>query len=583
VSVQPAPLVERELELETVERLLAGARARSGGAVVFEGPAGIGKSSLLAAAQSAAAADLRVLSARGGELERELPFGIVRQLLESAVVSSDAEEREALLAGAAALARPVLFAADPEAGAEPSFSALHGLYWLTINLADTEPLLVAVDDAHWADIASLRWLIYLARRLAGVPLALVLATRPAEAGPVQELLDELLVIPEVAVLQPGGLSERAIALLAAQLLSAEPDPSFVTACRRATGGNPFLLLELLGELGRRGIAPSRENADLASQLSSQGVGRAVRARLRRLPPGCPALARAVAVLGDLAEPNLAAQLAGLDDDAVSSAADALAEVVIFEPGRLAFVHPLVRSSVYSELSSHERARHHERAARLLAGAGEAPDRIAVHLLATHPSGDAERVHTLRQAANGASKRGAHDIAVTYLRRALAEPPSPALEAEVVYELGKAALSAGELELAIERLRRQLGSLPMWACARRRRTRSGRRSSSRTGPRRRSASSRRSSTSCQRASASWGCGCRRRAGWPPGAAWQSGVVSRQEGSGSSSPPVRLRRLGRACRSLSPLSTPLGRGQPRRPAGWPCARSPVGGCSKIQPRR
>ncbi len=112
--MQLAPLVERELELETVERLLAGARAGSGGAVVFEGPAGIGKSSLLAAAR-AAAGELRVLSARGGELERELPFGIVRQLLEPVVVASDAEEREVLLAGAAALAKPVLFAADPEA------------------------------------------------------------------------------------------------------------------------------------------------------------------------------------------------------------------------------------------------------------------------------------------------------------------------------------------------------------------------------------------------------------------------------------------------------------------------------------
>jgi predicted ATPase len=374
VRVQLAPLVERELELDTVERLLAGARAGSGGAVVFEGPAGIGKSSLLAAARTAAA-DVRVLFARGGELERELPFGIVRQLLESAVVVADAEERAALLAGAAALARPVLLPADPKTSAEPSFSALHGLYWLTINLADTQPLLVAVDDAHWADVDSLRWLIYLARRLTGVPLALVLTTRPAEAGPVQELLDELLFIPEITVMQPGGLSEQAVATLAVELLAAEPDPSFVAACQRATGGNPFLLVELFGELNRRGITPSRDNADLAGQLSSQGVGRAVRARLRRLPPSCTALARAVAVLGDPAEPNLAGQLSGLDDDETSRAADALTEAAIFEPGRLAFVHPLVRASVYSELSSQERARQHERAARLLADAGQAPDRI----------------------------------------------------------------------------------------------------------------------------------------------------------------------------------------------------------------
>jgi DNA-binding CsgD family transcriptional regulator len=453
VGAQLAPLVERELELETVERLLAGAGAGFGGAVVFEGPAGIGKSSLLAAARTAAV-DLRVLSARGGELERELPFGIVRQLLEPVVVTCDADEREALLAGAAVLAEPVLFAADPEAGAEPSFSALHGLYWLTVNLADARPLLLAVDDVHWADVASLRWLIYLARRLAGVPLALVLATRAAEPGPVQELLDELLVIPEVAVLQPGRLSEEAITVLAVQLLAAEPDPSFVTACARATGGNPFLLQELLRELDRRGIAPSRENAGLASQLSSHGVGRAVRARLRRLPPECTTLARAVAVLGDPAEPTLAAQMAGLDGDAASRAADALAEAMIFEPGRqLAFVHPLVRSSVYSELSSQERARHHERVARLLTGAGAATDRIAVHLLATNPGGDAETVNTLRQAAKGAGNRGAPDVAVTYLQRALAEPPSPELEPLLVHELGKAALSAGELEMAIEQLGR----------------------------------------------------------------------------------------------------------------------------------
>jgi len=451
VSVQLAPLVERELELETVERLLAGARAGSGGGLVFEGPAGIGKSSLLAATRTAAGAELRILSARGGELERELPFGIVRQLLEPVVVAYDAEEREALLAGAAALAKPV-FAVDPEAGAEPSFSSLHGLYWLTINLADVQPLLVAVDDTHLADVASLRWLVYLARRLAGVPLALVLATRAAEPGPVQELLDELLVIPEVEVLQPGGLSEQAIAALAAQLLSAEPDPSFVAACGRATGGNPFLLLELFGELKRRGIAPSSENAGLTGQLSSQGVGRAVRARLRRLPKECASLARAVAVLGDPAEPTLAAQLAGLDDERASGAAEALADAVIFEPGRLAFVHPLVRSSVYSELSAQERARAHQRAAQLLTSAEETPDRIAAHLLATHPGGDAETVQTLRKAAHSARNRGAPDVAVTYLQRALAEPPSVELEPVLVHELGTAALSAGKLELAIEKLR-----------------------------------------------------------------------------------------------------------------------------------
>lgn len=453
MSVQVAPLAERELELEQLERLLGHARDGSGGAIVFAGPAGIGKSSLLAAARAAAEPDLRVLSARGGELERELPFGVVRQLLEHVVVGAGAEERELLLSGAAALAKPVLFAADPGAGAEPSFSALHGLYWLTINLADSRPLLVTVDDAHWADVASLRWLLYLARRLAGVPLALVIATRPGGAGPTQELLDELLVMPEVAILRLGGLSERASAGLAMQLLEAEPEPSFVTACREATGGNPFLLIELFGELARRGIAPTSENARLAGKLSSEGVDRAVRARLRGLPAHCKALARAVAVLGDSAAPGVAAALAGLDKVAAADAADALIEAAIFEPGqRPAFIHPLVRSSVYGELSSVQRARQHECAAELLRDTGEPPDRIAVHLLATNPRGDGATVDTLRQAAQGAGCRGAPDVAVTYLQRALAERPRAKLEPVLRYELGRAALSAGDLELAIDQLR-----------------------------------------------------------------------------------------------------------------------------------
>ena len=452
--MQLAPLVERAFELETIERVLGGARVGSGGGLVFEGPAGIGKSSLLAATRAAAGSELRVLSARGGELERDLPFGIVRQLLEPVVVASDVEEREALLAGAAALANPVLFAADPESGAEPSFSSLHGLYWLTSNLADAQPLLLTVDDAHLADLASLRWLIYLARRLTGMPLALVLAARTGEPGPAQELLDELLVIPEVAVLQPAGLSADAIEILAAQQLASEPDPSFADACRQATGGNPFLLLELLAELKRRGIAPIRDNAGLTGQLSAQGVGRAVRARLRRLPEECTSLARAVAVLGDPVEPALAAQLAGLGSEEASGAAEALADAVIFGHGRrLAFVHPLVRSSIYFELSAQERARHHERAARLLANADATTDRIAAHLLATHPGGDAETVDILREAAHGARSRGAPDVAVTYLQRALAEPPSVELKPVLVHELGTAALSAGQLELAIEKLRR----------------------------------------------------------------------------------------------------------------------------------
>ena len=251
------------------------------------------------------------------------------------------------------------------------------------------------------------------------------------------------------MLSPATLTEQAVA----GLLSGEADPEFAGACHRATGGNPFLLRELLGELARRGIEPSAANAGLAGELSSQGVGRAVRARLRPLGPQCAALARAVAVLGDPAEPALAAQLAGLEDDAAARAADALAEAWILRPDRpLAFVHALVGASVDAELSAGERAAEHERTAQVLAAAGAPADRLALHLLATQPRGDAGTVATLRRAAADAAARGAADVAATYLRRALAEPPPSELTGAVAHELGAAALRAGELDTAIEQLR-----------------------------------------------------------------------------------------------------------------------------------
>ena len=135
----------------------------------------MGRRRLLAEARAlATASGFEVLTARGGELEGEFTFGIVRQLFEAPLAGAAPDVRRELLAGAAALCTS-LFASTPAPaasgdGAEFSFAMLHGLYWLAANFASRRPTLLVVDDLHWADEPSLRWLAYLAHRLDGLPL-----------------------------------------------------------------------------------------------------------------------------------------------------------------------------------------------------------------------------------------------------------------------------------------------------------------------------------------------------------------------------------------------------------------------------
>jgi len=162
-------LVERDRDLLALGRVLDAAAAGAGSLTTVSGPAGIGKSALVdAALAGASASGLTVLTARAGELEHEFAFGVVRQLLERAVGASPA--RGSVLSGAARHGAGVL-GVDVHAGPADAdlHSTIHGLYWITANLAAVSPLVLAIDDLQWADAPSLRWLAYLVRRLESSP------------------------------------------------------------------------------------------------------------------------------------------------------------------------------------------------------------------------------------------------------------------------------------------------------------------------------------------------------------------------------------------------------------------------------
>ncbi|MBS1881009.1 MAG: AAA family ATPase [Actinobacteria bacterium] len=430
-------LLERERELGSLDALLDGLATGRSRAALIEGPAGIGKTRLLTAARAAAKErGIASLGARGSELEREFPFGVVRQMLEPALLARP--NRGELFEGAAEMAAAVFAPPGTEAlGGDASFAVLHGLYWLTLDLVGDRPLLLTIDDLHWCDRPSLRMLAYVIRRLEGMPVLIVAALRSNEPGTDPALLAEIAQDPMTERIQPGPLSPAATPGLIERRLGAVPDGAFATACHEATGGNPLLLDELLKGLAAEGIEPRADRVGMVRDLGPRAVSRAVLLRLARLADEDLAVARALAVLGEGAEANEVAALATVEEAAVARAIGELmrVEIVRREPP-LGFVHPLVRDAVYEDLPPPQRELEHARAARLLRDSGATAERVAAHLLLVPPLGEEWAAQTLAAAGRAAAEKGAAENAVAYLKRALPEPLPPGPRTALLYELGQ---------------------------------------------------------------------------------------------------------------------------------------------------
>src|SRR5215471_19550776 len=227
---------------------------------------------------------MRVLSARGSELERAFSYGVVRQLFESFLAFLPPDERAGAFAGAGALAAPlfdpVQLAAQPLA--DSSLATLHGLYWLAANVAASGPLLLAVDDLHWCDLASLRWLAYILPRMEGLGLWIVVSLRHGDPGEDPGLLAQIVSDPLATVIRPAPLSRGAAARFVRRTLSPDADDAFCAACHQETGGNPLLLRELMHAIGAEGLAPAEPNVPrLRLSRSLRERGRLPSPRSRR--------------------------------------------------------------------------------------------------------------------------------------------------------------------------------------------------------------------------------------------------------------------------------------------------------------
>src|SRR3954471_15759930 len=459
----PAGLLERDDEVERLHAALDAAGLRMGGALVVEGVAGMGKSRLLEEARvRASELGLRVLSARATELEQGFPFGVVRQLFERPLTEADASTRERWLTGAAALAADVLTGAlaapGPQplsrAAGDPNYAWQHGLYWLASNLAADAPLVLVVDDLQWCDAPSASALAFTARRLDGQPLALILATRPLDPAltpPAATLVGD----PDADLLRPAPLTHAAIAAVVRARLSADPDDRFVRACLEVTGGNPFLVGELLTEMAARNLEPTAAAASNVASIVPRGIANAVLLRLAPMPPAVGALARALRALGGGSPGGAAARLAGLAGADLEDAMVALVSIGVVDPGGTArFTPPILRNAIYgglsAALSAAERERLHRAAASILRERGAPADQLAAQIMHTEPAGDPAAVAVLREAARHALALGDAAGAADVLSRALEEPPADADRPGVVLELGQALARAGAPE-AVEPL------------------------------------------------------------------------------------------------------------------------------------
>lgn len=436
-------ILEREDEGRLASEAMARVAAGGSAAVLIEGPAGAGKTTVLRLfADTAAAAGVRTLSAQASQLESGEAWAGVRRVFGRTLREAGAEGVDRLLAGAAANARPALRMEPATGEVIDPFTCIHGLYWLTASLAEGGPLAILIDDVQWLDEPSARWLANMISRSEDLSVALAISRRIGDPVAAPAPVTEIELLGELARVRPRALSVQACS----RLVGARLDPGgddVGRACHRATGGNPLFVTELCRALAEEDPPPASE---MIEAFGVEAVARSVRQRLGRLPPQCVALAEALAVLGDQVETADAAALADLGTAAAAEAAHALAGANLIEAGgSLRFRHPILQSSLYESLDPGERSLRHRRAAAALHDRGGSADRIASHLLRVDPRADDWVVERLGEAARAASQQGAGEVAAAYLRRALQEPPTDAKRPLVRFMHALAAIGTGTPE------------------------------------------------------------------------------------------------------------------------------------------
>ncbi|WP_405905603.1 AAA family ATPase [Streptomyces sp. NBC_00828] len=469
--VASAPLWERDEEVATLEQAIGALCAdsdSSGSLLVFSGDAGLGKTSLLAEARRIAEGNgCAVWSARGGETVTSVPFNVVRQLLQPALVSLLSEEAREYLGDWYDIAGPALGIAEPGDRQPDPQGVCDGLVAAVRRLAKREwPLVLLIDDAHWADQETLRWLAAFAERLDDLSVLVVVARRPGGVSGVSAGHLDTIAAAARPIANLSALTPAAAEGLTRATVGEHADAPFCREVWAVTGGNPYETVELLAKVQDSGLDPVEGSAAELRALNRSARGRGLVARLEGLGIDATRFAWAAAILGTGISLDLAAHLAGMPAEEALRCAERLGAARILtksEPvngrvsdGDLEFVHPLIASAVYRSIPDALRTAMHGQAAWAVTDSGRGAAAASRHLLEVHPDEDPELVEQMREAAREHLAVGAPDAARRCLERALAEPPPSEVHARVLFELGCATLltapakTIGHLQAALDR-------------------------------------------------------------------------------------------------------------------------------------